>query len=78
LIMQLVGYVKYGFPYWVELAHTHRDMADNWLHVNVPDTGDDGDEDGWMWYRSPVTPTNTHIYAFKRSDHAAEFALAWG
>lgn len=65
------------FPYRVELCNSKLDTASQWLHINVPDTGDHGDEAGWQWDRSAITPTHTHVYAFRSQDDATRFALAW-
>jgi len=65
------------FPYKVELSVVVRLAADAWLCHNVPDTGDEGDEAGWMWNRGPLTNKRTHVYSFKRESDAVSFALAW-
>lgn len=65
------------FPYRVELCDSKLDTASEWLHINVPDTGDHGDEAGWQWARSAITPTDTHVYAFRNQDDATRFALTW-
>lgn len=75
--MQLDVHVKEEFPYKVELCASLRVMADNWLHVNVPDTGDEGDRDGWLWDRGPLYLSGTHTYSFKHEQDALQFSLTW-
>ena len=70
-------WLRDAFPYRVELCASHVKAVTVWMSINLPDTGDDGDESGWLWDRSHITPTHTHIYSFKSSEHAALFALAW-
>ncbi len=65
------------FPYRVELCASNMPAASGWLRINVPDTGDAGDEAGWLWDRSAISPTHTHIYAFRHEDDAIRFALTW-
>lgn len=71
------AYVKDEFPHRVELNKSIRDQADLWLRVNLPDTGDNGDISGWLWDRSAITPTGTHIYSFRHEHDATQFALTW-
>ena len=65
------------FPYRVELCAHKMAPAAEWLHMNVPDTGDHGDQELWQWDRSAISPTNTHIYAFRHEQDAIKFALTW-
>jgi hypothetical protein len=65
------------FPYRVELCASKLMPASEWLHINVTDTGDHGDKEEWQWDRSAITPTHTHMYAFRNEDDATRFALAW-
>jgi hypothetical protein len=48
MIMQQDVHLKDEFPYKVELCESKRRMADEWLYVNVPDTGDLGERSGWI------------------------------
>jgi hypothetical protein len=65
------------FPYKVELSSVLMPVAAAWLWKHVPDTGDEGDEAGWMWARDPVPVRRTHVYSFKRESDAILFALTW-
>lgn len=73
----IFAYSAKEFPYRVEINRQHVRSANEWLDHNVPDSGDSGDQKGWMWNRSIPTPRNTRIYAFKQQEHAIQFALIW-
>ena len=70
-------WLRDAFPHRVELSRILSDQADVWLQVNLPDTGDAGDQSGWLWDRSSITTKLTHIYSFRSSEHAAQFALTF-
>lgn len=65
------------FPYRVELCASKLQVVSEWLRINVPDTGDAGDEEGWLWDRSAISPHDTHMYAFKHEHDAILVALTW-
>lgn len=67
------------FPYevLVNISINRRHESNAWLNIHIPDSGDGGNRDEWLWTSVGDQSTNTMIYRFKHAHHAALFALTW-
>ncbi len=67
------------FPHEVitHISIHDRREAHAWLHSHIPDSGDHGPRNDWLWI-SNCDETNRHmVFRFKHDHHAIRFALTW-
>lgn len=67
------------FPYEVvsHISVKGRRTTDTWLNLHIPDSGDHGLTEDWLWISNGHAMTHQMVYRFKHEHHAAWFALTW-
>lgn len=61
----------------ISISMSDRQAVNTWLHAHIPDGGDHGLRDDWLWISNGDPDTYCMVFRFKHEHHAIRFALTW-